>query len=81
MEFEFGELYSGFFASDYETIVADNEALAEWIEENMVQVAGGAYYVFNGDQFELMELFELYGLTDFVTTFVYLRSTWQINGF
>ena len=81
MGYEFGQLYGGFFASDYEAIVGTNETLAEWIADNMELVADGKYYVYAGDQFELMELFELYDRTDFVTTFTYLRSTWQLSGF
>ncbi len=74
-----GTDYTGFFASDYETIVAGNEELAAWISANMSLVADGKYYVYNGeDQWELFDLFLDGGVENYVRYFTYLKSTWEV---
>ena len=82
---EFEGLYSGFSAEFYEEIIDGNDELKAWIDANMKPVAGGLYYIYKGDgeddgQYELMTMFLEFGFEDYVWSFKYLKSTWQIAG-
>ena len=82
MGFEPGKDYAGLTAADYAFIVSQGiDEINEWLEDNMLPVQNGAYYVYEGDQFEMIEQLEFYDFQGYVNFFIYLRSTWQIKGF
>lgn len=88
---EFGTLYTGLKGNDYDALFAlGNTTLNTWLEANMkVENASfGKFYIYVGDgnedsEYELLETLEEIGFeyTEMVTTFVYLKSTWRIEGF
>ena len=80
MGFEPGNDYAGLTAANYFALLElDIDELSTWLRSNLVPVAGNAYYVFSGDQGELIEVLELYDSQGLVDYFTYLRSTWKMS--
>lgn len=80
MSYVVGETYVGMTAEDYDAAIAGgNETLNAWLEENLTPVAGGAYYIFNGDEMEFIEALEPYGAADYANYFAFLGSTWSVT--
>ena len=82
MGFEIGSSYVGLTAEDYNAIIAlGNETVNAFLREYLSPVAGDAYYIYSGDQVDLIEILEEVGYEDYVSYFAYLKSTWVMNGF
>lgn len=82
MSYVVGETYVGMTAEDYDAVIAGgNETLNEWLRANMSQVAGGAYYIYNGeDEMEFIEVLQPYGADVYANYFAFLGSTWSVTG-
>ncbi len=81
MSYVVGETYVGMTAEDYNTVIdGGNATLNEWLEANMSPVAGGAYYIYNGDEMAFIEALEPYGAADYANYFAFLGSTWSVTG-
>ena len=80
---DIGETFVGFTGADYETLMG-YQAIADYLEDKVtpITVEGVTCYIFNGSDFEFIELLEEEGLdeTDYFTYFKYLKSTWNITG-
>ena len=81
MNFEPGD-YVGFTGENYNALLdIDNETLHGWLTNNFQSVAGGQYYIYTGDdEFEMIDMMEMYGDPEYVEYFVYMKSTWSMGG-
>ena len=81
MSYVVGETYVGMTAEDYDAVIAGgNETLNTWLEANMSPEAGGAYYIYYGDEMAFIEALEPYGAEGYANYFAFLGSTWSVIG-
>ena len=79
---EFGD-YVGFNAADYAAL-SEYSAIMSYLEGKIkeVTIGGQKFYVFTGEDWELLELLEGYpDLSIEVLWFSYQKSTWSTVGF
>ena len=79
---DIGTLFIGFSGDDYETLIK-NATIAAYLDGKVtpINVEGVTYYIFDGDNFELLEMAEDADIIFDLMEFEYLKSTWNIIGF
>ena len=81
MAYEPGENYIGLKAEEYAALQEfQNGALNSFLASNFTPVNGGAFYIFNGDEWAFYQTLDQYDVDPGIygTYFVYLKSTWAV---
>ena len=75
--------YVGFSEEDYNSLAElDLEGLSDFLAEcSKIDIDGITFYVFSGNEFDLLEFFENNDLTYDLQYFSYIKSTWSVSGF
>ena len=76
---DFGTLYVGFTAEDYDALTSI-DAIAAYLTGKVTKITieGEDFYIFNGDESYLIELTEDTDIEYELRGFVYLKSTWSL---